>query len=139
MATRDPAIAPTSTSMCPASESNARELAKIAAPTSNAMNVPSKTSAHPNARRSVSTDVTPEPGPCACCSPIARHVAGVGQHLLHQSTDVGVVDDVEDPRALPTAADEAGQPELRQMLGDGGRLGADQLGELVHRVLPLEQ
>src|SRR6185437_16021111 len=142
IATRDPAMAPTSTSMCPASASSARELAKIAAPTSNAMNASSRASARPSARRSVSAGVTPAACACPCstgASPIARHVAGVGQHLLHQTTDVGVVDHVEDPRALSAAADQSGQPKLRQKLGDRSRLGTDQLGELVDRVLPLDQ
>ena len=50
-----------------------------------------------------------------------------------------VVDHVEDPGALPPAAHEAGQAQLGQVLGDGGRLRADQLGQLVDRVLALQQ
>src|SRR5580692_933452 len=136
---RDPAIAPTSTSMCPASARSARELAKIAAPISNAMNAVSNTRANPSARRSVSTDVTSVPCECPCPSAIARHVAGVGQDFLYQAADVGVIDHVEDPCALATASDQAGQPELRQMLRDRSGLGAHQLGQFVHRVLSLEQ
>src|SRR5580704_3602092 len=133
----EPAMAPTSMSMWPASASRARELEKIAATTSNTMKASSSASASFSARRSVSTDAPA----CACAacacparpSPIAGHVVGVTQHLLHQAAHVGVVDDVVDPRALPAAADETGQAQLRQVLRDGRRLRPHHLGQLVDR------
>src|ERR1700683_69944 len=147
MAHSDPAMAPTSTSMCPASASRASELAYTAAPTSKAMKVTSSASAAIRARRSISADGlrwarSPSPFPCRCASPMAttrRHVVRVREHLFDQPPDVGVVEHVADPRAPAAAPHQPGQAELGQVLGDGGRLGADPLGQLVDRVLALEQ
>src|ERR1700728_3946986 len=140
MATSDPAMAPTSTSMCPASASSTSEFDATAAPTSNAMKATSSTSAVVRARRSVSADGCP--GPCwswVWPSAMGRHVVRMGEHFLDEPADVGVVEDVEDPGPLPPAAHQAGQAELGQVLGDGGRLGADQLRPLVDRVLALQE
>src|ERR1700729_1858156 len=110
MATNEPAMAPTSTSMWPASASRTSEFDATAAPTSNAMKATSSTSAVVRARRSVSADG--RPGPwwwCVWPSAIGRHVVRVGQHFLDEPTDVGVVEDVEDPGPLPPAAHQAGR------------------------------
>src|SRR5580704_15369737 len=68
-----------------------------------------------------------------------RHVVRVGEHFLDEAADMGVVDHVEDARPFPPAPDQAGEAELGQMLGDRGRLGAHQVGQLVDRVLALQQ
>src|SRR5580698_6119679 len=109
------------------------------------MKATSNTRAMVKARRSVSTEAWPcvcgRPGvhPSSWSSPMGVHVVGVREDLLDEATHVGVVDDIEDPRALAPAAHQAGQSELGQVLGDGGRLCSDELRQFVHRVLALQQ
>src|ERR1700727_3822103 len=115
MATSDPAMAPTSTSMWPASARRTRELEATAAATSNTMKVTSSSSAVVRARRSVSTEGCPawEWGrPCPCRSVMGRHVVSVGQHFLDEPAHMRVVEHVEDAGAFTPAADQTGQPEL---------------------------
>ena len=69
----------------------------------------------------------------------AAHVVGVVHHLRHQKTHVLVVDHVEDAVPFAPAANESGQAELGQVLGDGGGLRTHQLGQLVDGTLPLHQ
>jgi hypothetical protein len=66
-------------------------------------------------------------------------VVGVREHLFHKAAHVGVVGHVVDPGAVPAGSDETGQPELGQMLRNPGRLGANQGGQLVDGVLPIEE
>src|SRR5580698_8446052 len=138
-------MAPTSTSMWPASASRTSEFEATAAPTSNTMKVTSRTSAMVRARRSVSTAVCactcdwPATCPLSWPSPMSVHVVGVREHLFDEAADVCVVHDIEDPCALTPAPHQARQAELGQVLRDGGRLRTDQLGQLVHRVLALQQ
>ena len=53
--------------------------------------------------------------------------------------DVLVASGIEDAGAVAAGADEAGGAQLGEVLGDGRRPGADVVGELVDRVLPVEQ
>src|SRR5580692_7217148 len=131
-------MAPTSTSMWPASASRTSEFEATAAATSNTMNVTSRTSAMVRARLSVSSDACPA-CPWWWPSAICRHVVRVRKDLLDEAAHVRVVEYVVDPGALPSAAHQAGQPQLGQMLRDGSGLGTHQVGQLVHRVLALEQ
>src|SRR6202167_471987 len=131
-------MAATSTSMWPASARSTSEFEATAAPTSNTMKATSRTSAMVRARRSVSTDGCPS---CAWWRPsaICRHMVCVREDFLDEAADVGIVEHVVDPGALPPAAHQAGEAQLGQMLRDGSRLGAHQIRQLVHGVLALQE
>ncbi len=66
-------------------------------------------------------------------------VVGMEQCFLHEPSNVVVVSQVEDPGALTARAHQAAETQLCEMLGDRCRPGADVLGELVDRVLPVEE
>ena len=69
-----------------------------------------------------------------------RHcVVGAEQRLGCQSPEVLVLDRVEEESPLAPLLHDAGQVKLRQVLGDGGGLGAYVVGQGVHRVLAVQQ
>ncbi len=64
---------------------------------------------------------------------VLESVIGVIQRFLEKSPDVGVVGGVEDPAALPAAADEAGKMKLREVLRHRRRAATHYGGELIDR------
>ena len=62
---------------------------------------------------------------------VPNDMVGMEQGLLDELTDVSVLGFVEDPGALPPSLDEAGEPELGQVLGHRRRLATDVIGEFV--------
>lgn len=66
-------------------------------------------------------------------------VVGLEQRLGGDALDVLVLRAVEDAVAYTAGPDEAREAKLGEMLRDRGRLGAHMRGELVHRVLAMEQ
>lgn len=66
-------------------------------------------------------------------------VIGLEQCFGGESFDVLVLGRVEDVVALAPRSDEARQAELRQMLGDCRRLHTDVIGEVVDRMLAVQQ
>lgn len=65
--------------------------------------------------------------------------AGVEESLGRDPPKMIVVGDVEDPVARATRAHHARQPQLGEMLGHGRGLDANVVGEVVDRVLPVQQ
>jgi hypothetical protein len=61
------------------------------------------------------------------------------QRLLDEMADVGVVRRVEHPVAVATHSHQPSHPQLGQVLRHGRRLGADVGGEIVDRVLAVEE
>jgi hypothetical protein len=66
-------------------------------------------------------------------------MVGLEQGLLGEVFDVLVAGGVEDAGAVPASAYQPGGAQFGEVLGDGGRAGADVLGELVDRVLSVQQ
>lgn len=66
-------------------------------------------------------------------------VVGVEERFLDEAPDVVVVGQVEDPSALAAGAHQAAEAKLGEMLGHGRRSCAEVVGELVDRMLPVEE
>src|ERR1700722_3165628 len=123
--------------MWPASASNTSEFDASAAPSSNAMKATRRTSDTRSARRSVSAVASPDP--LTWPSPMSSVVVSVCDHFFDEAADVRVVDDIEDASPLATAPYQPRQAQLGEMLRHRRRLGTHHVGQLVHRVFPLEE
>lgn len=69
----------------------------------------------------------------------AREVVGVEESLFGEPPHVDALGGVEGSRSLPADGDEVSQAQLREVLGDPGSVDPQVVGELVDRVLPVEE
>jgi hypothetical protein len=63
----------------------------------------------------------------------------MGQRLADQGPHVGVVAGVKDEVSLPSGGDQAQLSQLGQMLRYGRRVGSEMDGQIVDRVLGVQQ
>ena len=66
-------------------------------------------------------------------------VSGLEQGFGHETQHVIVLGQIEEAVAVTTNRDEAGEAQLGEMLGDCGRCDTDVFGEVVDRVLTMQQ
>jgi len=64
---------------------------------------------------------------------------GLQQRFAREALDVFVAGRVEEPVPLAAHRDHVSCAQLGEVLGHGGRTDADMLGEVVHRVLAVQQ
>ena len=69
----------------------------------------------------------------------AERMLGLEDRIRDQLKRVLVLEPVEHPRALLAGGHDVGKAQFRQMLGDGRRGLVDDVGQVVHRQLPVAQ
>jgi hypothetical protein len=68
---------------------------------------------------------------------VSGYVVGMMQGLFQELSGVDIMHRVEDEVAFAPLSDNAGQPQLREMLRHSGRLSANDLGETRDRLFAL--